>query len=81
LESYRWSENYYKEYRNFIKEGIWFVVTLDDDGNHVFSPSRFLGYVNNTYEKHIGFGEKYGGETNEAIFIVIGKEPEEKENL
>jgi len=81
LLSYRWSEDLNKEYHSLIQKGICFVVTLDDDGNHVFSPSRFIGYVNNTHLKHIDNLDKHGGETNDEINKILGKEPEENEQL
>ncbi|OPH61820.1 hypothetical protein BC351_00845 [Paenibacillus ferrarius] len=81
LESYRWSEKLNTQYRELIQKGICFVVTLDDNGNHLFSPSRFIGYIDNLYENHILNFDKYGGDTNTEISKILGKEPYENEQI
>lgn len=81
FDEYRWSEKYNQYYRERIKEGICFIVTLDENGNRTFFPSRFIGYASNTAEKHKKNEDKYGGDTNDVISAILGKEPEVNEQL
>ena len=71
LNSYKDSE-YEQFYRKTIEKGRCFVV-LKNDGSLTFSPSRFVGYVDNTYEKHLTNDLKHGGLTNAAIEALLGK--------
>lgn len=77
LESYRWSENHNAQYRKLIEMGICFLVSLDDEGEYIFSPSRFIGYIDNTYENHIKNNSKDGGRTNSKLNDILGSEPKE----
>lgn len=54
-----------------IKKGRNFVVLLQDD-KHLFSPSKFSGYKNNT-TKHLKLKGRHGGKTNERITKLLGK--------
>src|SRR5262245_13347705 len=59
-----------------IRNGRCFVVA-GDGGQHLFGPSRFVGYANNTRTAHSGNDDKDGKETNPAISAVLHSEPEE----
>lgn len=45
---------------------------LNVDGHHVFCPSRFVGYRNNSRQRHEAFEGKHGGLTNVRIKSIIG---------
>jgi len=60
--------------RELVKRGICFVVT-ERDGKPFFSPSRFVGYRNNSISLHQSNNSKHGGETNRAISSVLGFNP------
>lgn len=84
FDEYRWSKNYNQYYRDKIYEGICFIVVLDENGNRMFYPSRFIGYANNTSEQHESEEHSFiknGGQTNDAISNILGKEPEANEQL
>ena len=82
LEEYRNSKNkdYVEFYTNLIKRGICFVV-YEHNGEFLFGPSRFIGYVNNSLEAHSSNTEKHGTRTNSAISKILGCYPDEDEVL
>ncbi|NML28529.1 HNH endonuclease [Zoogloea dura] len=43
------------------------------DGRHVFCPSRFVGYVNCTAQKHVAFPRKNGSITTPRINRLLGE--------
>lgn len=56
--------------KNLVKKGVCFIV-LDMQFKLKFYPSRFVGYKNNDYQKHINNYEKDGKETNPVITKII----------
>jgi hypothetical protein len=63
-----------QEARRFIQQGTCFIA-YDDEGIMRFAPSRFLGYENNTFEKHSSNDERHGSITNAAISKLVGRLP------
>lgn len=61
---------------NLIKRGTCFVAVKQDDGEYRFYPSRFIGYVDNTMNKHENNPYKDGRETNFAISSAVGSKPQ-----
>jgi len=59
-----------KQVRSLIRRGRCFVSYKVNDEIR-FAPSRFLGYINNSLEKHNKFEEKHGTLTNAAIIKVL----------
>ncbi|MCB0180641.1 MAG: HNH endonuclease [Anaerolineae bacterium] len=56
---------------DLIRRGSCFVA-YQIEGELRFSPSRYVGYLNNTRSKHLSNEDKDGRETNAAINRVIG---------
>jgi len=59
-----------EEARRFIQRGTCFLA-YDDAGTLRFAPSRFIGYENNTFDKHSGNNERDGRVTNPAISKLL----------
>lgn len=55
---------------SLIKKGICFVA-VNVGGKYRFYPSRFIGYVDNTMNKHLENVEKNGIDTNAAISKAV----------
>ena len=74
FSAYRTSTN--PRHRTFFAErlrlGKIFVHGIVD-GNHFFSPSRFVGYRECTAEKHVAFPRKNGSITTPRISQLLGK--------
>ena len=71
------------EFRKLLRRGRKFVVRKID-GQVVFAPSRFVGYVDNTIERHKGNIEERradGKETNPAITLVLGRDWESSDQF
>ncbi|WP_337034834.1 hypothetical protein [Paenibacillus illinoisensis] len=81
FDGYRWSKDYNGYYRKRIELGICLIVCMDDNGNRNFYPSRFMGYFNNSAPKHTDHVEKHGRDTNEIINTILGKTPEQNEQI
>ena len=60
---------------DLIKKGICFVVD-DTSGRNKYYPSRFIGYVSNSMDKHQNNESKDGKITNPAISKILGSKPE-----
>ena len=58
-----------------IKRGICFVVD-DSSGRNRFYPSRFIGYAQNSRDKHDNNTSKDGKVTNPAITSILRMKPE-----
>ncbi|MCK4542962.1 MAG: hypothetical protein KAU17_12065 [Spirochaetales bacterium] len=82
LEKYKGSDDYrYVEfYKGLIKRGRCFVA-YKNNGQYLFAPSRFIGYKNNSMEKHLANDEKDGRETNPVIDKIIGVQSEPDKSL
>lgn len=59
---------------DLIKRGICFV-TVFNNGDYRFYPSRFLGYRKNDMDAHLNNWNKDGKETNPVISKIIGITP------
>jgi len=72
LESYRHSKNTedVEYYISLIKRGTCFVATKIDE-KLVFAPSRFIGYLKNSREKHIANKTKDGRISNPKIEKIL----------
>ena len=57
---------------DLVRRGRTIVIYKVNGENH-FAPSRFIGYKNNTQDRHISNLEKDGRETNPIISEIIGK--------
>ncbi len=69
--------------KDLVKKGKCFVCAKDGP-RAMFFPSRFLGYAQNTMEKHNEGVEKYevdGKKTNNTINKLLGGEPVESEEI
>ena len=53
-----------------IKNGICFISVKQFDGSYRFYPSRFMGYQNNTMNKHEDNETRNGGTTNIYISSI-----------
>jgi len=56
---------------DLIRRGSCFIA-YKIDGDLRFSPSRYIGYLNNTMSKHLNNSSKDGKITNPAITEVVG---------
>ena len=66
------------EYSNalgLVKRGICFVAD-SSSGIYRFYPSRFIGYVDNTMDKHMSNTTKDGKQTNPAISTILHDKPQ-----
>ena len=74
LEKYRRSPDKKEKdfYSDLIRNGHNFVV-VSVDGEFIFGPSRFIGYVNNNRNSHMKNNDKFGTETDIAINKVLGQ--------
>ncbi len=63
-----------------IKKGTCFIAVPVEDGFR-FYPSRFIGYADNTMDKHDSNEWKDGRETNPAISDILGSKPEPDDEL
>ena len=68
FESYSRSTNNQEQefYKERVKLGKMFLHIRTSSRN-VFCPSRFVGYENNSMQKHEAFDEKTGTRTNQKI--------------
>jgi len=55
---------------NLVKRGTCFIAVKSEQG-YKFYPSRFIGYAENTMNKHLNNTEKDGRETNPAIDSIL----------
>ena len=58
-----------------VKRGICFVAD-SSSGIYRFYPSRFIGYVDNTMDKHMSNTTKDGKQTNPAISTILHDKPQ-----
>ena len=63
-----------QEARHFIERGTCFLA-YNDGAKMRFAPSRFIGYQNNTFDKHSSNDGRHGGVTNPAISRLLKKQP------
>ena len=82
LEKYRVSGNTdeVEYYNGLIKRGTCFVAT-EISGEIVFSPSRFIGYLNNDRVKHDANKNKDGRVTNPEIEEITNSKFQENKGL
>lgn len=59
-----------EEARRFIERGTCFLA-YNDGARLRFAPSRFIGYENNTFDKHSSNETRHGGVTNPAISRLL----------
>lgn len=57
---------------NLVRRGTCFIAVLGKDG-YRFYPSRFIGYKDNTMERHENNYEKDGKVTNPQISNILDK--------
>ena len=65
-------ESEYSFALNLIKKGTCFIAVKTEIG-YRFYPSRFIGYADNTMNRHLDNTEKDGKETNPAISKVLNQ--------
>ena len=58
-----------------VKRGICFIAD-SSSGKYRFYPSRFIGYVDNTMDKHMSNTTKDGKQTNPAISTILHDKPQ-----
>lgn len=69
-----------KTYRNLISRGKCYLPYMTEFGL-AFAPSRFIGYVGNTFQLHALNLGKHGNKTNHALNKIYGSEPVHNEYL
>ena len=69
-----------REALSLVKRGICFVAYKVGDETR-FAPSRFIGYIGNTVEKHQNNPTKHGTFTNGAIKSILRDDPSRNEAL
>lgn len=76
LDSYldRKCESSYSFALSLIKKGVCFIAVRTEKG-YRFYPSRFIGYSNNSMDKHLNNPNKDGKETNPVISSVLLQKP------
>ena len=57
---------------DLIKRGTCFIAVKTNSG-YRFYPSRFIGYVSNTMDKHMNYEYKDGKETTPAITKILNQ--------
>lgn len=74
LDSYldKKCESEYSFALSLVKKGTCFLA-VKTKGGYRFYPSRFIGYAENTKDKHLNNTEKDGKETNPAISRVLNQ--------
>lgn len=78
LDGYLQDTDYCEYAKGLIKRGICFV-TITKDNALCFYPCRFLGYAQNTKDKHNKNSEKDGRIVKPIISKIIGNPPEPNE--
>ena len=63
-----------------VKKGVCFLA-MKKNGYYRFYPSRFIGYADNTMDKHDQNEYKDGRETNPAISSILGQKYEVNNRL
>jgi 5-methylcytosine-specific restriction protein A len=66
------SGNERKFYGERLRRGYQ-LVCFRHEGEVLFCPSRFVGYISNTRVKHIAFEGKHGTETTARINSILGR--------
>jgi 5-methylcytosine-specific restriction protein A len=69
-----------EEAKSLIKHGRCFVV-YQVDNELRFAPSRFIGYIDNTLEKHAANRTKDGRKTNPIISEILKTKPLQNNDL
>ena len=64
------TESTYSFALGLIKRGTCFIANKTENG-YCFYPSRFVGYANNSMDRHLNNPYKDGRETNPAISFVL----------
>lgn len=70
----------FRDYISLVKLGTCFLPYKSELGM-AFAPSRFLGYIDNSLQKHAGNDRKDGKLTNPAISKILHATPEEDTEL
>ena len=65
----------YSSALGLVKRGICFVAD-SSSGKYRFYPSRFIGYADNTMDKHMSNTTKDGKQTNPAISTILHDKPQ-----
>lgn len=70
------------EYNSLIEKGTCFVA-YSSGSKYTFAPSKFIGYVDNNFATHQRYrnnrdprNRRQGGDTNNAIAKILGRDPE-----
>lgn len=82
LERYLTNGNEFEKRKalSLVKQGICFVTYKVGDETR-FAPSRFIGYIDNTIDKHLANNTKHGTFTNGAIKSILNDEPFRNDEL
>ena len=64
-----------------IEKGTCFIAVKISEDDYKFYPSRFVGYFENSMDKHENNFEKDGRITNAAINKILCHKPEENSKL
>lgn len=70
----------HRAYEQLIKRGTCFVPYVVD-GGIAFAPSRFIGYQDNSIERHLANTGKDGRTTNKALHGIFGSGPQIHDGL
>ena len=71
----------FDEMSGYIQRGACFIVYKNDDGRFAFVPSKFIGHLDNTLNKHAQENFYGGGETNNKISRILGEMQSENSEL
>ena len=80
FDSYRYSKllEDKKFYRESLRLGNIFLY-FNINNKDIFCPSRFVGYKNNTRQKHEEFAQEHGTHSTQKIDTILGKHTLKKE--
>ena len=65
---------------DLIRRGLCFI-TIEIKYGYRFYPSRFIGYAENTMDKHLNNDERSGLKTNPIINSILKESPSERSDL
>jgi len=68
------NEDHSEKTTSLVKDGTCFVAYHTEEEIR-FAPSRFIGYLKNTLDKHDRNSTKHGSRTNQAISKVLSNQP------
>ena len=71
----------FDEMSGYIQRGACFIVYKNDDGRFAFVPSKFIGHLDNTLNKHAQENYYGGGVTNKKISEILDETQSENSKM